>query len=62
MFFLFVSEIVAKRSNTSRINTVRHVYKFKPDSSGTGPRMTSRNWLDLFPSSGHYTRFASSAR
>ncbi|CUX35313.1 hypothetical protein AGR6A_Cc30034 [Agrobacterium sp. NCPPB 925] len=39
MFFLFVSEIVAKRSNTSRINTVRHVYKFKPDSSGLVPRI-----------------------
>ncbi|TCL90321.1 hypothetical protein C8J38_10837 [Rhizobium sp. PP-WC-2G-219] len=28
-----MSEIVAKRSNTSRINTVHLVYKFKPDSS-----------------------------
>ena len=31
-----------QRLNTSRINTVRSVQKFKPDSRGTRPGMTER--------------------
>ncbi|MEO2038785.1 MAG: hypothetical protein ABGW90_08820, partial [Martelella sp.] len=37
----------AKRLKTSRINAMRLVYKFKPDSSGTGPSMTVESGAGL---------------